>query len=323
MSKDQNRTAPLVTVCLATYNHICYLRQCLDSIFSQKVNFPYEVLIHDNASSDGTQDMIREYAAQYPDRVRTMLQQVNQQSQGIKSFYTLMRNARGTYIALIEGDDYWTDPQKLQKQADYMEQHPGCTLCVHAAVTVDGENHVLQKILRPAECSRDLTAQEVIGKSGWFATASMVLRRNAVQQLPNFYFHAPVGDYPLSAHLAMNGSVHYIDAFMSAYRINISGSWTSTVCGSRKKYRQHMEEMNKMFAEIDSETDGQYHETLSGVLLKREFDLAVLNDDLKTIRQEKYAEIYRTLPAVQKRRILLWGHFPRLHKFLLRLTGRD
>lgn len=84
-----------------------------------------------------------------------------------------------------------------------------------------------------------------------------------------------------------------------------------------------MEEMNKMFAEIDSETDGQYHETLSGVLLKREFDLAVLNDDLKTIRQEKYAEIYRTLPAVQKRRILLWGHFPRLHKFLLRLTGRD
>jgi len=115
---------PLVSVCVITYNHEKYIRQCLDGILMQKVNFPYEILIHDDASPDATADIIREYEAKYPDIIKPIYQTENQYSQGKSVSRFNNDRARGKYIAQCEGDDYWTDPGKLQMQVDFLEAHP-------------------------------------------------------------------------------------------------------------------------------------------------------------------------------------------------------
>lgn len=122
----QNENAPLVSISVIAYNHEKYIRQCLDGILMQNVNFPYEILIHDDASPDGTADIIREYEAKYPDIIKPIYQTENQFSKvgvGAISRFNDER-ARGKYIAQCEGDDYWTDPGKLQMQVDFLEAHP-------------------------------------------------------------------------------------------------------------------------------------------------------------------------------------------------------
>lgn len=123
----------LVSICSTTYNHAPYIRQCLDGFLMQQVNFKYEILIHDDASTDGTDEIIKEYAAKYPDIIKPLYEEVNQYStdnpKGMA--YWNFSRAKGKYIAMCEGDDYWTDPLKLQKQVDFLERHTDYVLCTH------------------------------------------------------------------------------------------------------------------------------------------------------------------------------------------------
>ena len=121
---------PIVTICTVAYNHAPFIRQCMDGVLMQKTSFPIEFLIHDDASPDGTADIIREYEARYPDIIKAICQTENQFSKGaqIWSKY-LFSAARGKYIAMCDGDDYWTDPLKLQKQVNFLETHPDYAIC--------------------------------------------------------------------------------------------------------------------------------------------------------------------------------------------------
>lgn len=122
--------APLVSICCLTYNHAPFIRQCLDGFISQKTDFPFELIIHDDASNDGTADIIREYEARYPQIIKPIYQTENQYSQRKDVFLEIMfPHCTGKYIALCEGDDYWTDPNKLQEQADFLESHPDYSMC--------------------------------------------------------------------------------------------------------------------------------------------------------------------------------------------------
>jgi len=125
---------PTVSICCITYNHAPYIRSALDGFLMQETDFAYEILIHDDASTDGTADIIREYTARYPDIIKPILREENQYSKGISniSIFNFPR-ARGEFIAMCEGDDYWTDPHKLQKQVDYLRAHPDCALCFHSS----------------------------------------------------------------------------------------------------------------------------------------------------------------------------------------------
>ena len=121
----------MVSICCITYNQEAYIRDALDGFIKQKTNFQWELLIHDDASTDRTAEIIREYAKRYPDRIFPILQTENQYSQGLTNISGTFNfpRARGKYIAMCEGDDYWTDETKLQRQVDFMEAHPGCSLC--------------------------------------------------------------------------------------------------------------------------------------------------------------------------------------------------
>ena len=125
---------PLVSICCLTYNHAPYIRDCLDSFLAQQTTFPIEILIHDDASTDGTDDIIRQYASRYPDIILPLYETQNQYTRGFAGKMDIVFNysrARGRYIAYCEGDDYWTDPLKLQKQVDFMEGHPEYSICFH------------------------------------------------------------------------------------------------------------------------------------------------------------------------------------------------
>ena len=133
---------PLVSICCITYNHSQFIRKCLDGFLMQKTDFPIEILIHDDCSTDGTTEIIREYEAKYPDLIFPLYEEENQYQQGKAGeidFYNYHR-ARGKYIAYCEGDDYWTNPLKLQKQVDFMETNPEYSVCFHNFQIYDVRN---------------------------------------------------------------------------------------------------------------------------------------------------------------------------------------
>ena len=121
-----------ISISVLAYNHKNFIRQMLEGIIMQKTNFKFEILIHDDASTDGTADIIREYQVKFPQIIKPILQQKNQFSQGVDPhIYFNWPRAQGQYLCLCEGDDYWTDPFKLQKQKDFLDAHPECSLVFH------------------------------------------------------------------------------------------------------------------------------------------------------------------------------------------------
>jgi len=121
---NQVKNEPLVSVCVQAYQHVNFIKDCLEGILMQKTNFEFEILLRDDASTDGTAEICKDYASKYPDLINLLAYEENQFSQDVRPFIDNVRRARGKYIALCEGDDYWTDPYKLQKQADFLKANP-------------------------------------------------------------------------------------------------------------------------------------------------------------------------------------------------------
>ena len=215
--------------CLA-YNHERFIRNTLESIINQKTNFAYKVIVHDDASTDGTADIIREYAGKYPDIIFPVYQKENQYSQHIDIFANyIVPLLEGKYLAVCECDDMWIDSDKLQIQYDYMSSNPDCSMCVHETKIIDVEGNDLGRNFNNSEISRDYETDEIIdtGGGGLFHTSSFFERTEYRLAVPDVFSVKGVGDYPLSIWFSLCGRIHYINRCMSAYRFNVPGSWTS------------------------------------------------------------------------------------------------
>lgn len=173
---------PLVSICCITYNHAQFIRKCLDGFLMQKTDFPIEILIHDDCSTDGTTEIVREYEAKYPDLIFPLYEEENQYQQGKAAeidFYNY-RRARGKYIAYCEGDDYWTDPLKLQKQVDFMEANPEYSVCFHNYVTYNTWNQVYTSENTIYETDMDVSLDLFLnGKTGIGLPLTMLFRVSA------------------------------------------------------------------------------------------------------------------------------------------------
>lgn len=268
------REEPLVSICCITYNHEPYIRDAIEGFLLQETDFPLEILIHDDASTDKTAEIIREYEQKHPDIIRPIYQTENQYSKSVKPnpVYNFPR-ARGKYIALCEGDDYWTDPKKLQKQMDTMESNPECTMSAHAVkIKYEGRNRA-SGLLRPKGKNSVLTIEEIIlGGGGYLATNSLMFKKNIIKNLPRFYLEAPVGDTPLILLCAAEGSVYYIDECMSVYRTNVPGSWSERVLKDRDKSKEHLIKMLQMYEQFDVYTKQKYSPSIRRQVSKRTKD---------------------------------------------------
>ncbi len=228
MGAEKQETV-MVSICCITYNQEEYIRDALDGFLSQDTDFSYEVLIHDDASTDGTADIIREYARQYPEIIKPILQTENQYAKGLTNVsgtYNFPR-AKGRYIAMCEGDDYWTDPHKLQRQTDYMEAHPDCSLVFHSACIEVQGRALTERRMRPYRRSRRVSPEEIIDKTSGYPTASLMFRADMVKILPDFYVNAPLADIPLQLMAAARGWAYYMDRPMCVYRLGGAFSWTT------------------------------------------------------------------------------------------------
>ena len=217
----------MVSVYCLTYNHERYVRDALESFVNQKTNFRYEVLVHDDASTDHTAQIIREYAAKYPDVIRPILQTENQYSKQVDIGPTFVRPCvRGKYIASCEGDDYWCDDNKLQKQVDFLEAHPEYAACVHDTKILDCRTGEMNHGMYGGETDRDLTFKEIVNYSGaCFHTSSVMARREFFWTPEALQMHE-FGDYPRAVYLRLEGKVRYLKDAMSVYRKFSEGSWT-------------------------------------------------------------------------------------------------
>ena len=230
---QKDEISPLVTIRCITYNHEPYIRQCLEGFVMQKTNFPFEAIVHDDASTDGTAAIIREYAEKYPDIIKPIYETENQYSKHDGSLDRIMNaHMRGKYIALCEGDDYWIDPLKLQKQVDFMENHPEYSMCFHNAVKYYEDYNQIE--LFNQFCKNcDLAIHDAVHK--WLVpTASMLLRRDICINLPTWVSQIYSGDYTLILLAALKGKIFYIHQIMSVYRINFEG--TSASAQMKKRY---------------------------------------------------------------------------------------
>ncbi len=215
-----------VSICCVTYNHEPYIHDCLNGFIMQKTNFPFEVLIHDDASTDKTADIIREYEAKYPNIIKPVYQSENQFSKkvGINITYQFPR-AKGKYIAMCEGDDYWTDPLKLQKQVDFLEKNEEYSACFHDVEIVNKDNKPLENKnnyeIKYIDNQTDFDFDDFLFRGNHIHTPSVVFRAKNIENfiLPNVV----TGDYFLHLHNAYNGKIKRFEAKMAAYRVHLGG----------------------------------------------------------------------------------------------------
>ncbi len=216
---------PKLSIVCPTYNHVHFIRDALEGFVMQKTNFPFEVLIHDDASTDGTADIIREYALKYPDIIKPTYQTENQFG---KSIYIcrdiLFPGIQSKYVALCEGDDYWTDPFKLQKQVDFLESHPDYSICFHP-VKVHWENHSKPDSLYPKSKMLKKMNLDVLLQCNFIQTNSVVYRwrRECTKIFPDYI--AP-GDWFLHLLHAQVGKIGYLPEVMGVYRKHAGGIWS-------------------------------------------------------------------------------------------------
>ncbi len=221
----------LVSIWCITYNHKRYIRDAIEGFLNQKTNFKYEIIIHDDASKDGTADIIKEYENKYTDFIHGIYQTENQYSKYPSDIRWInkiaVQNCRGKYIAICEGDDYWIDIQKLQLQVDYLETHPECMMVVHDALNIDCRNYEM-KSGSAYEKDGIVPAEDIIVQSKYVFSASMMYRRE-VLQMRDFFLDAGIADYPTLLYSLTKGSVYYFTRIMSVYRKFHEGSWTASV----------------------------------------------------------------------------------------------
>lgn len=216
----------LVSVCCMTYNHVSFIRQCLDGFMMQKCSFNFEVLIHDDASTDGTQNIIREYVTRYPDIIKPIYQKENQYSKGIDPNvkYNFSR-AKGKYIALCEGDDYWTDPFKLQKQVDFLESHPDYVMCSHRFNQYIQDKNLLEEEKNLTFQGADYDLKNLIGGKWLTQTLTVMYRRDALD-LQRYESYGMSLDMILFYELLRNGKGYCFSDVMGVYRLHKGGVWS-------------------------------------------------------------------------------------------------
>jgi glycosyltransferase involved in cell wall biosynthesis len=316
----------LVSICCIAYNHEKYIANAIESFLMQKTNFDYEVLIHDDASTDKTPDIINYYKSNFPDIIKPLIQTENQYSKGVGCIhykYNFSR-AKGKYIALCEGDDYWTDPYKLQKQVDYMENNPKCGMCFHAANKVRVNKKNIGVIKPYDENCISKTEDIIIGDGGFMATSSILHRKDIMENAPDFCLNAPVGDYPLQIICSTQEYAYYINDFMSVYRVGVEGSWSSRMNLEKNRdntfynFNKRIIDMLNQFNEFSG---GIYSEAVKKKILVNEFEMLKIKKDIKQLKMKRFRSIYDSLGVSGKIKIYIRCHFPNIYYKLLNIKN--
>lgn len=317
--------------CLA-YNHEKYIAKMLEGCLNQKVNFKYEIIVHDDASTDNTAAIVREYEKRYPDIIVPIYEKENQYSSvGIKHVNNMIyERAKGKYMAFCEGDDYWIDDTKLQRQIDFLEQHPECSFCFHDAIIVweNGKksgNFFPDKIIKNMMWkNKDISynAGQLI-ELGFIPTASIVGRMEFVRKTRRFCANEICGDLPLRLSLSMDGKGHYINRRMSVYRSgnpsSASGKAQSSYDNMMKTYKGHC----NILRAFDSMTKQVWHDEVVHDMKKRLLRTLMIAQKSNLIKEYGLSKMFWRETTIQwKVKYFVHKYFASFYEFLRILRNR-
>lgn len=286
--KDEPITVSVLCLC---YNHEKYIKRCIESFLKQKVNFNVEILIHDDASTDSSQSIIKKYSELYP-FIKPVFQKENQYSKGVNIENSILSKiAKGKYIAICEGDDYWTDPYKIITQVNLFESHPDVHFIVHKTGNCDINGNRLGFIPGSKMKSGIYQREDVVPiliETYLFHTTSYMFKteeyKKYCENLPLFAKEMSVGDYALQLYFSNLGNIIFINKEMSAHVHNVPGSWTDK--SHKNDYDasiKHQEEMNHCMKLFDEYSSNQFHLNLENRINKFEMH--------KLYHEQKYTKI--------------------------------
>jgi glycosyltransferase involved in cell wall biosynthesis len=223
--------AVAVSVLVVTYNHARFVREALDSALAQRLPQPFEILVSEDCSTDGTREIVQEYAERRPHLIRLLLSERNLHSNQVVA--RGFRAARGRYVALLDGDDYWTSDDKLRAQVAFLDGRPDLTICFHNVEVVDERSQSTRRLWNAPGQPEESGLHELL-RGNFIATSSVVYRRAAVAEVPAWYDRFfPVTDWPLHVLYAREGGIGYLDRALGAYRLHDGGLFSTL--GEREK----------------------------------------------------------------------------------------
>jgi glycosyltransferase involved in cell wall biosynthesis len=247
-----------VSVTILTYNQKNFIGKAIESALSQQTNFDFEILVGDDCSTDGAQEVIQAYQNRYPDKIKAVLHPKNLGQNGLFNTIETLKLAQGTYIAPMDGDDYWTDNQKLQRQVDFMEAHPDFSACFHNALITYEDGSPAHELNAPDQ-KTVVTVEDLVGEDEiWFMATSAVMFKNGLMHYPDWFLKSTSGDIPRYVILAQKGPIGYVPGVMSVYRKNRGGA------SFKDHYRDARFLYNRiqMYEGINQELGHQYDELL-------------------------------------------------------------
>lgn len=243
-----------VSVVVVTYNHTAFIDRALRSVYEQDAGFDFEVLISEDASTDGTRDIVKAWADRYPERTRLILSEQN-----VRSNYVVRRGfaaASGDYVALLDGDDHWTSPLKLRRQTECLDADPTLSLCFHNAEIVDEHDHHSGRLWTSADLKPRLALSD-LWDGNPFATCGSMVRRSALGEIPGWYDgFFPVTDWPLYILCARKGDIAFLPEAMGAYRLHSGGLYSS------RDQAAKLASMDDLYQRLNACLDGMYDKEL-------------------------------------------------------------
>ena len=292
-----------VTVLVIAYNHVRFIRQAIDSALAQQTTVDFEILISEDCSTDGTREIVLEYAAAYSDKIRLQLSPVNLgDSRVLESVYG---SIRGEYVALMDGDDYWTSPHKLQRQVEFMERHPECSICWHYREHVDTDGNPMPS--QPAHSAKNLWSVEDILDECPIGASSAMLRHSMLPPFPDWLDQCPFLDRPLFVLCMQNGPGGYIDESLGAYRIHANGLYNGLDDATQKLLSQ------RTFRQIYRHLSPRHRALVARMYARKWATVALkqsLNGDWPAARKTA-REAQQDFP--HDLRLSLLAHFPGLY----------
>jgi glycosyltransferase involved in cell wall biosynthesis len=257
-----------LSVMVITYNHESYIAKTLASIVSQRVNFNYEIVVGEDHSTDKTREILLQFSQRYPGLIVPILRPHN--IGAVPNFMATLGACRGEYVALLEGDDYWTREDKLQTQIDLLDANPELSMCCHRVQMVDQDGLAGNDVGEFPSLPAGLYSMEDLLKSNFVMTCSAVLRRGLIGTLPDWFSRMTLGDWPLFALVSRHGKVALLDEVLAAYRVHSAGIWSTRPAMFR------LRETCRMLETLDEYLGFQYTKTIRNTLAGYYLDMAAM-----------------------------------------------
>jgi len=277
---------PLLSVCIITYNHENFIAQAIESVLMQNTNFNFEIIIGEDYSTDKTREICQTFKNNYPEKIKLTL---NDENIGMMpNFIRTLKACTGKYIALLEGDDFWTDPDKLQKQVDFLEANPGYAICFHNSNLLYEDDPLKKSLFIQHKIKSTFSLKDIL-KGNFIPTQSCVFRNNLIKDYPEWFYHALPGDWFLHIFNAHFGLIKYSDEVMSTYRIHAGGVYSGEPKISN--FEKTIASLNAYYYDIDIRYRGIIKRNISRryfsigkLLLKENHRKEALNKTLTSLK---------------------------------------